>query len=677
MNMTNDMKLFQPIKINQMELKNRISQAAILNAPGITDQQAITADTIEWYETRARGGAGIIITGALVPEQFGLPGIRDGLPQLAEAIHKYDCRIVVQIVVGGSMFVPFGPSAPPFPNEEDKKQSMPEVMTPPGQLAQVETPPFHEVTVPEIHAIQDQLAGCAVILKEAGIDGVQLHCTHGAASFMCCFISPYYNRRTDEYGGSWENRLRNPVETIQKMRAAVGDDYPILARIAGDELLGEQGITAEASRKYIAPALEQAGIDALDVSQGSIMHSPQGILVPMYYEQGCFLDMVATVKQGTSVPVFGAGRFTDFDFCEEALQKNQLDIINFGRQLIADPDTPNKYLAGKKEDIRPCIACTEGCGLPCTVNYDIGPNKAPLLPAGSDKKIVIIGSGVAGLEAARVAALRGYSVTLLEKRDKLGGLVGTLQNEPTCKELSLFTDYLIRQLENSDVDVKLNFDATADSIMALEPDVVIVAAGAVQDIPQRLHNNPKVVDILEAIERRDELGEKVVVWGLSYGAETAISLADEGKEVTLLGNGNHLSLLGFAANARRWYLAKKLSSDIDPVRAGEDSQVMENIDVMFQTRLGEVGENTLEVIPKGGESKTIEYDTLVVARARKRNMTLMEQLEGRVPELFAIGDYAQVNVIEKAVLRANETVRSIDSDEEVVEQMTKEPGGLI
>jgi hypothetical protein len=153
--------------------------------------------------------------------------------------------------------------------------------------------------------------------------------------------------------------------------------------------------------------------------------------------------------------------------------------------------------------------------------------------------------------------------------------------------------------------------------------------------------------------------------------------ADEGKEVTLLGNGNHLSLLGFAANARRWYLAKKLSADIDPVRAGEDSQVMENIDVMFQTRLGEVGENTLELIPKDGESKTIEYDTLVVARARRRDMTLMEQLEGKVPELYAIGDYAQVNVIEKAVLRANETVRAIDSDQEVVEQMTKEPGGLI
>jgi 2-enoate reductase len=462
---------------------------------------------------------------------------------------------------------------------------------------------------------------------------------------------------------------------VQKMRAAVGEDYPLIARINGNELLGEQGITPETARDEIAPRMEKAGLDALDVSQGSIMHSPQGILVPLYYEQGVFLDTVSTVKEGTSLPVFGAGRFTDLDFCEEALQANQLDLINFGRQLIADPDTPNKYLAGQKDEIRPCIACTEGCGLPCSVNYDIGPNRIPLTPAGSDKKIVVVGAGVAGLEAARVASLRGYDVTLVEKRERLGGLVGTFKNEPTCKELSLLTDYLIVQMEKRDVDIKLGFDATKENILALNPDVVIIAAGAVQDIPEKLHNNPKVLDILEAIEKRDEIGEKIVIWGHSYGAETAISLAEEGKQVTLIGNGTHLSLLGFASTARRWWLMKKLS-DIDPVRL-EDSEKLDNVDVIYQSRLGEVGEDTLEVLTKDGDPRVLEYDTLVVARARKRNMTLSDQLEGEVEEIYAIGDYAQVNVIEKAVLRANEVVRSLDSDHEVVEQLTTEPEGLI
>lgn len=676
--MSNSMKLFQPIKINQMEVKNRICQAAILGTPGISDQQAITADTIEWFECRARGGAGLIITGGWLPGMLQLPAIVDQLPKLAEAIHRHDAKIVVQIVMAGSMWN-MGPSAPPYPNAQDEKQTPGQIMTPPNTPSMIPVPPggFHEFSTEDILAAQDQFATAARILKEGGIDAVELHCTHGAASLLCAFISPYYNKREDEYGGSWENRLRFPVETVKKMRAEVGDDYPLIARINGNELLGEQGITPEAARDYIAPMMEQAGLDALDVSQGSIMHSPQGILVPMYYDQGCFLDTVATVKQGTSLPVFGAGRFTDLDFCEEALQNEQLDIINFGRQLIADPDTPNKYLAGKKDEIRPCIACTEGCGLPCSVNYDIGPGRMPLLPAESNKNVVIIGSGVAGLEAARVASLRGYAVTLLEKRERLGGLVGTFKNEPVCRELSLFSDYLIKQVSKQQVDVKLGFDATAENILELNPDVVIVAAGAVQDIPTKLHNNPRVVDILDAIERRDELGEKIVVWGMSYGAETAISLAQEGKQVTLIGNGNHRSLLGFASSARRWWLTKKLTSDINPVRAGEDSQVMEGVDVMYRTRLGEVSEQTLEVLPKGGEPKTLEYDTLIVARARKRNMTLMEQLEGKVPELYAIGDYAQVNVIEKAVMRANEVVRSLDSDQEVSERMTTEPDGLI
>jgi len=668
------MKLFQPININSMELKNRICQASILGTPGISDKQAITDDTIEWFESRARGGAALILTGGWHPGMLGLPAIFDELPRLSAAIHKHGAKIGVQIVMAGSMWN-MGPSEGPFPNEKDAKQTMTDIFPQPKGLPAAPPGPFHELSVEEILAAQDQFAYAAGRLKEGGIDCVELHCTHGAASLLCAFISPYYNTREDQYGGSWENRLRFPVETVQKMRAAVGDDYPLIARINGNELLGEQGITPQTAKTEIAPRMEKAGLDALDVSQGSIMHSPQGILVPLYYEQGVYLDTVSTVKEGTSLPVFGAGRFTDLDFCEEALQNDQLDIIGFGRQLIADPDTPKKYLAGQKDEIRPCIACTEGCGLPCSVNYDIGPGRQPLEPAGSDKKIVVIGAGVAGLEAARVAALRGYDVTLVEKRDRLGGLVGTFKNEPTCKELSLLTDYLIQQMEKRGVDVKLGFDATKESILALNPDVVILAAGAVQDIPDKLHNNPKVLDILEAIEKRDELGEKVVIWGHSYGAETAISLAEEGKQVTLIGNGTHLSLLGFASSARRWWLMKKLS-DIDPVRLA-DSEKLEDVDVIYQSSIGEVGDDTLEVTVKGGDSRVLEYDTLVVARARKRNMTLSDQLEGEVAEIYAIGDYAQVNIIEKAIFRANDVIRSLDSDHEAVEQLTTEPEGLI
>jgi 2-enoate reductase len=362
--------------------------------------------------------------------------------------------------------------------------------------------------------------------------------------------------------------------------------------------------------------------------------------------------------------------------CEQALQDGKADLIHFGRQLIADPETPNKYLAGKKDEIRRCIGCNEGCGLPCAINYDIGPGRLPLIPIDESRRVVVVGSGVAGMEAARVAALRGYEVILLEKRDRLGGLVGSFKNEPTCRELTRLTDYLTLQMERRGVDVRLNCEATADEIVSLNPDAVIVAAGAVQDVPAKLHNNSKVLDIVEAIRQRDTLGDRILVWGLAYGSETAISLAAEGKDVTLFGTGTEHSLLGFASNARRWWLMKKLS-DIDPVRPGPDDARMEEVKVYYQTRLGAISEDSAEILFKDGSRKEVPYDTLIVARARKKDQSLAEALEGRVPAVFTVGDYDQVNTIQRAVFSANEVVRSLDTDMDNIEQLTTEPASLM
>lgn len=670
-----DMLLFQPIEINGMVLKNRICQAPILEAPDVTTKQAITDDTIEWYECRARGGAGFVMTGCMFPHQMQQPGIVEGMPRLAEAIHKHGAKLGVQFGMWGPL-LNLGPSAPPFPDESARQSTVAEVFQSRKQKDGAQPAPFHVLTVPEIHAIQDQLAEGTRMLKELGVDTVELHCSHGGATLMCAFISPFYNKRDDEYGGSWENRLRCPVETIRKMRALVGEDYPLMARIDGNELLGERGIMPTQAADYIGPALEAAGVDCLDVSQGSIMHSPQGILTPLYYPEGCFLDFAEAVKKKVSVPVIGVGRMVDLDVCEEALQAGKADLIHFGRQLIADPETPNKYLAGQKDEIRECIGCNEGCGLPCAINYDIGPGRLPLIPIEGSRRLVVVGSGVAGMEAARVAALRGYEVVLLEKRDRLGGLVGSFKNEPTCRELTRLTDYLTIQMDKRGIDVRLNCEATVDEIAALAPDAVIVAAGAVQNIPAGLEGNPKVMDIVEAIRRRDELGQRILVWGLAYGSETAISLAGEGKDVTLFGTGTEHSLLGFASNARRWWLMKKLS-DIDPVRPSENDTRLDNIRVLYQARLGEVTEETVEILQKGGGREVLAYDNLIVARARKKDQTLAEALEGHVPAVFTIGDYDQVNTIQRAIFSANEVVRSLDTDMDNVEQLTTEPASLM
>ncbi|MBD3649270.1 MAG: FAD-dependent oxidoreductase [Pseudomonadales bacterium] len=667
------MKLFDPIEINGMTLKNRICQAPMLEAPDVQSKQAITDDTIEWYESRARGGAGFVMTGCMFPFQLQIPAIVEGIPQLADAIHKHDAKLGVQFGMWGPL-LNLGPSAPPFPDEEHAHSTVGEIFRTKNQEAPQAD--FHVLTIDEILEFEKQFAECTKQLKDLGVDCVELHCSHGGATLMCAFISPYYNKRDDEYGGSWENRLRFPVETIQKMREAVGPDYPLMARIDANELLGERGILPHHAAEHIGPALEAAGIDCLDVSQGSIMHAPQGILLPMYYPEGCFLEFAETVKKAVNVPVIGVGRMMDLDVCEQALQEGKADLIHFGRQLIADPETPNKYLQQRKDEIRECIGCNEGCGLPCAINYDIGPGRMPLLPAASSKHIVVIGGGVAGMEAARVASLRGYEVTLLEKRDSLGGLVGTFRNEPTCRDLSRLTDYLTIQMEKRGVDVRLGCDASIDDIVALGPDVVILAAGAVQDIPDKLEGNPKAMDILEAIRNRESLGQKILIWGHTYGAETAISLAQEGKDVTLFGNGTRLSLLGFASNARRWWLMKKLS-DIDPVRIAGDGERIEGVDVYFQSRLGEVTDTTAEIVLKDGETRVVEYDNLIVARARKRSIGLMDSLQSRVPEVYAIGDYDKVNVIQRAIFTANEVVRSLDTDFNNVEQLTREPDALM
>jgi len=206
--------------------------------------------------------------------------------------------------------------------------------------------------------------------------------------------------------------------------------------------------------------------------------------------------------------------------------------------------------------------------------------------------------------------------------------------------------------------------------------VLFVAAGAVQDIPEKLQGNSKVLDILEAIRHRDAIGERVLIWGHAYGSETAISLAREGKDVILFGNGTRLSLLGFASNARRWWLMKKLS-DIEPERITGDGERVEGVEALFQTRLGDITQDTAEILFKDGASRVVPYDTFIVARARKRGTELFDALQARVPEVHAIGDYDKVNVIQRAVFTANEVVRSLDSDLGSVKQLTREPDTLM
>ncbi|MCJ7833252.1 MAG: NADH:flavin oxidoreductase, partial [Deltaproteobacteria bacterium] len=370
--------IFEPLEIGSMKLKNRIGLAPLLNMPGVYTTFMITDATIKWFEERAKGGAGLIMTGNFILEMINLPGAKQ-FTKLAEVVHAYGAKLGVQIGAGGPL-TGVGPSTMPYPDKRHPKQSIFEYMT--GQLSFVpgiET--ITEITKEEIGRLKGAFPAAIKTLKEAGVDCVELHCAHGGAILFCSFISPFYNRREDEYGGSWENRLRFPVETIKNMRAAVGPDYPILARIDADELLGEEGITVEDTVKFTVPAFEKAGVSCFDVTQGSIMHSPEGINIPLYYKRGCYIHHAEAVKKATTLPVIGVGRIVDLDMAEKFLQEGKADIIHLGRQLTSDPETPNKYAQGRADEIRKCIGCLEGCGTPCPINYDISPEAIPLTPA--------------------------------------------------------------------------------------------------------------------------------------------------------------------------------------------------------------------------------------------------------------------------------------------------------
>jgi 2,4-dienoyl-CoA reductase-like NADH-dependent reductase (Old Yellow Enzyme family)/thioredoxin reductase len=586
---------------------------------------------------------------------FAIPGLKEGFARLAEVIHSHGASLGVQVGSGGPM-LGTGPSLPPYPSELDAKQAIMDLLKMKSGLPAPAEP--KALSVEEIDAHVQAFAETAATLKEAGVDCVELHCAHGGATLCCSFISPFYNRREDRYGGSWENRLRFPTDALERMREAVGESYPLLVRISADELLGDEGITIEDTIRYIVPAFEEAGADCIDVSQGSILHSPEGIEIPLYYPRGCFIHLAEAVKKATRLPVIGVGRIVELEMAEDFLQEGRADLIYLGRQLTADPDTPRKYLEGRPEDVRKCVACVEGCGTPCSINYEMTPGVAPLTRAETPRKVLVVGGGVAGMEAARVAAERGHRVTLIEKRSELGGMVAALALEPLTAEFASLIEYLVVQLEKLGVEVRLSTEAAPAHVEEMNPDVVVMATGSSMIIPELARGRPGVMDHIEALRRRKEIGQRVVVWGMTYGAELAISLAERGREVVLIGEGGEKTLGGHASNFRRWWILRKLA-DVDTARGTPEAQRVGNPKVLANVRVEEITSEGIALRHEKGDKEVLAYDTLVISRGRERDNALTGQLRAGAVEVHEIGDCSSVGDIQKAITSANELARAI------------------
>ncbi|MFO7965171.1 MAG: FAD-dependent oxidoreductase [Desulfobacterales bacterium] len=659
-------KIREPIRIKNMEIKNRIGFPPFLGNPHAEDC-GVNENTIKWFEARANGGAGFALTGTINPlpwafeEMMKTPPMlfphpltfhddsyMDGYRKLTAAIHRTDMKIGAQIGAGGAAK---GSSPSPFA----KKNFF--------EAIYGNDIPAQAYTLEELEDIKQLCVKTAVRCKTAGFDFIELHTAHGYVSLWGGFMSPFTNTRTDKYGGSWENRLRFPAETIMAIRQAVGNDYPIFIRVSADELFGPDGVTIEDTITHTVPIMEEAGVDCFDVTMGSQLHNPNNI-PSLYVPRGHYIRLPAAVKKAARVPVIGVGRILDMEMAERFLEEGYADMIYLGRQLIADPETPKKYFEGRPEDIRKCIGDLPGfgnCDRCCSVNPTppVMGCTGDVTPAPSPKKVLVIGGGIAGMETARLAALRGHHVTLFEKEGRLGGTVDALSRNPLNAEFKNIVDYLISQMKKLDVDIRVCKTAGVDDVRKINPDAVVIATGATMTIPEQLPQNSSIMTHVDALKNPARIGKRVVVQGLGYGSELAIALAEAGKDVVLFGKGKEI-----AANVpllRRFFLLKRLMTDMDVCRGDGDIAMANPGNPVVKTgmNLKEITASAVVLMNEDGTEEHYPYDTFIVSLGRKSNNDWVNEIKDIVPNTHCIGDAGKIGEITDAMTAANHIGRMI------------------
>jgi 2,4-dienoyl-CoA reductase-like NADH-dependent reductase (Old Yellow Enzyme family)/thioredoxin reductase len=534
-------KLFSPGKIGNLELKNRVVMTAMgtgfANADGTPSERIV-----KYYEERAKGGVGLIVTEVTrVNDDHGKAG--DGqlavsrdeqiepLRKFVDHIHQYGTKIFVQLhhpgrqnasaIIGGQPVV--APSAIPC------------------GVMQQET---RELTTKEVQSLVQDFINGAKRAKTAGVDGVELHGAHGY--LINQFLSPYTNKRNDQYGGSFENRLRFLEEIIVGIRQECGD-YPLMVRLSVDEFLpmagvAEKGIELDEGVKMVQ-ALEKLGIDAIDVSSG-IYETMNTIVEPTSYPQGWRTHLSKAVKAAVTIPVVAANVIRKPEFAEELLESGTIDFVGIGRGLLADPEWVKKVEEGRECDIRNCISCLHcfesifAGELECAVNPRMGRELLydNLKQGAAGKTVAIIGAGPAGMESARVLALRGFKPVIFEKEAVVGGQL-LLANKPPQKEkIDWLIEYLENQLKQLGVEIRLNTEATVEELKKLDPYAVFVATGADAFIPGIPGADADHVftttDILNGSVKLQDKRIAVVGSGMT-GLETAELLAEQGNNVTV------------------------------------------------------------------------------------------------------------------------------------------------
>jgi 2,4-dienoyl-CoA reductase-like NADH-dependent reductase (Old Yellow Enzyme family)/thioredoxin reductase len=635
--------LFQPIKIGNMEIKNRLSVPP-MGTGFAGDDGGVSDRLISYHELRARGGFGLIIVevtaidaerGIGSGHQLCLHDDRliPGFRKLADTVHKYGTKLAVQLYhPGRSTFPWFLNNKPPVAPSEVPDPIMRQVP--------------HALTIDEIKDLVEKFAQGARRVKEAGCDAAELHGAHGY--LISEFMSAYANKRTDEYGGSFENFLRFPLEIVKRSRELVGPDFPLLFRISADEVV-PLGRTVPESVEMMK-RLVAAGINAVDVSIG-VPESSQYTSAPPDMQAGFNAETSVKFKQALSVPVLVAGRINDPAIAANIIKSGKADIVHIGRQSLTDPDWPSKVQRGRVQDIVKCLSCNEGCieglaiwlrpSITCVQNLALGREAQYALPqVDKPKTVLIAGGGPGGLEAARTAALRGHKVILYEKDGYLGGQT-KLVSIPPCK--AIYQDVArsrIDAVKQCGVDVRAGQTLTVDKIKEIKPDVLIVATGSESAIPNIPGiNRHEVISARKALATEEAGDNVLVIGGGLVGCETADYLASKGKKVTIV------EMLKYTARdigpSARFFLKKRLTEN--------------HVAVLTQAKVKSISEDGVLVETPAGEQKLGPFDTIVLAVGATPVRDLEEQAKGLVPQIYVIGDAAKPGKILAAVEQGAET----------------------
>lgn len=643
------LNLFQPIKIGNVEIKNRFALAP-MGPLGLADAEGgFNQRGIDYYTERAKGGTGLIVTGVTfvdnVVEEHGMPNcpcsthnpvqfIRTSR-EMTERIHAYNSKVFLQMSGGfGRVTIPtnlgeFPPVAPsPIQHRWLDKTC-------------------RELSIEEIKSIVKKFGDGAFNAKRAGFDGVQIHAVH-EGYLIDQFAIELFNQRTDEYGGCLENRLRFAREIVEEIKMRCGEDFPVTLRYSPKSFIkglrdgALPGEEFEEKGRDLPEGIEAAkllvkyGYDALDIDVGSY-DSWWWSHPPMYQEKGLYMPYAKLMKETVNVPIICAGRMDNPEMATSAIDNGTCDIISLGRPLLADPDYVNKLRGGKTKCIRPCISCQEGCMgriqvysmLNCAVNPQACRERFTAYnPIIKSKKVLIIGGGVAGCEAARVLSIRGHKPELFEKSDKLGGNL-IPGGAPDFKEDDiLLADWFANQLQELKVPVTLNTEVTKEFVLRGNYDAVIIATGSTPKVFS-LGDDEKVFTAADILTNKKDCGDTtVVIGGGLVGCETALWLARNGKKVTIVEALDKL----LALNGPLCHANSEMLERLIPYN---------NIEVVTSAKVTGFNNGQLTMNTDNCE-KSIKCDSVILSVGYKEDNSLFKELEFEIPEIYLLGDARKV-----------------------------------